>query len=631
MLRHSACARATLLALSIAFLAGCSDDDNPAGGGPADTTAPSVTSVTSIDANHIEVLFNENVQRGSAETPANYVVVEAAPLAASGGVPSDTLLIAGAALQSDQRTVSLTTGPMLSVDYDMSVDGVKDVSGNTIDTPVERSFTGSSDPDATAPELVYRSPAPNATNVALGTQIWLTFSEPVTFPSFIAGFTISDGGGSVPYVGDSDDNGIHIVVQPTSPLELGTQYTIELTGIQDETGNTMADATWTFTTTNTADTTPPTVVSSSPAGGALNVDVNTSLSITFSEPINQVELGISSYPDLGDGDVVWSNAGKTLTFTPLVPLEADQQYTISAVPGGFKDLAGNGNTSYMQIRFSTGATLATGSFAGDVAGDPESDFAQNSAGARVFAVVGSLEDFGNLEVAGSTTVTAYYDYDLRNLADGDFYALAIKNTNNDGLLDPIHGDAFGAFGVDFTGLDTEADTVSIAGGNRVTGIDFPLYDPSAIGGTISYDGAYAGGEHFVGVGLFIAETFDPMSPTPDFTTDVSWPDATEWVFIDLEHGFPDDTYYVGAFLDANDNFNYDPSDPIGIYGGLAAPTEINILDGSDRTGIVITLSDPLARSATASVRWQTQPKRALPAWLRSVSSVIAKDQKEKQW
>lgn len=633
MIRYSTIARAIALTFSLVLFASCSDDDSPAGGGSTDTTAPSVTSVTALDGNHIEVLFDENVQRASAETPGNYVIVEAAPIvAASGGVaPGDTLLIFGAALQSDQRTVTLTTDTMGDVGYDMSVANVRDASGNAIGTPVARSFTGSSDPDVTAPELVYRSPGPNATNVPVGTQILLTFSESVTFASFVGGFTISDGGGSLPYLPDSADNGIHIVVQLQSLLDLGTQYTITMTGIQDANANTMPDVTWSFTTTNTADTTPPTVVSSSPANGAVNVDVNTSLSITFSEPVNQVEFGMSSYPGLNDGTIVWSNGGKTLTFTPFVPLAANQQYTIAAVPGAIKDLSGNGNTSVVQIRFSTGAALATGSFAGSIAGDPNSDFAQDPSGARIFAVTELFEDFDALEIAGSTTVAGNDSYDLLNLADGDFYAISIMNTNNDGRLNPLYGDAIGAFGVDFSVFDTEADSVSIAGGNRVTDVDFPLFDPSAIAGTISYNGAYADGEHMIGVGLFVAATFDPMN-SPDYGIEAFWPFSPEWLFLNLEHGFADDTYYVGAFLDGNDNLVYDPgTDPIGIFGGMATPTAIDVLDGSDQTDIVITLFDPPALVAGTSVQWPTHPKRQLPSWVRAFASAIATDQPTRQW
>ena len=155
MFRYSTYTRAIALTFALALFASCSDDDDPAGGGPVDSTAPAVTSVTAVDANHIDVVFDENVQRGSAETIGNYTIVEVAPLATSGEIaPGDTLVVNGAALQSDQRTVTLNTLPMGNVDYDMSVDGVKDAAGNTIGAPVTTSFTGSIAPDLTAPELV---------------------------------------------------------------------------------------------------------------------------------------------------------------------------------------------------------------------------------------------------------------------------------------------------------------------------------------------------------------------------------------------------------------------------------------------------------------------------------------------
>ncbi|MGH8598764.1 MAG: hypothetical protein ACREXT_19105, partial [Gammaproteobacteria bacterium] len=271
------------------------------------------------------------------------------------------------------------------------------------------------------------------------------------------------------------------------------------------------------------------------------------------------------------------------------------------------------------------------SFTGTLTGDPESDFARDPTGARVFAVVGSLEDFAELQIAGSAIVGGNDTHDVRNLADGDFYALSIKDTNGDDQLDPIYGDALGAFGVDFTGFDTEADSISITGGNRVTGIDFPLFDPSAISGAVSYDGTHAAEGHFVGIGLFDASTFDPMNPVPDYGFEAFWPGSPEWVFIDLVFGFPDDTYYVGAFLDANDNSTYDPgTDPVGIYGG-ATPTAIVIRDGSDRNGIVIALADPPVATASSSIPWRKFAKRERPAWVHALGAATRESKQAKQW
>ena len=61
--------------LFVLALASCSDDDGPTGGN-GDTTPPAVAGTVVVDFNHIEVAFDESLQRASAEDPAHYVILE---------------------------------------------------------------------------------------------------------------------------------------------------------------------------------------------------------------------------------------------------------------------------------------------------------------------------------------------------------------------------------------------------------------------------------------------------------------------------------------------------------------------------------------------------------------------------
>lgn len=68
------------LAFFFAFVPwGCSDDDPTSGNGELDTTPPGVVSVTATDASHVVVLFNEAVEKISAEDTDHYVFVEGPP------------------------------------------------------------------------------------------------------------------------------------------------------------------------------------------------------------------------------------------------------------------------------------------------------------------------------------------------------------------------------------------------------------------------------------------------------------------------------------------------------------------------------------------------------------------------
>jgi hypothetical protein len=286
--------KTVLFALTLAVAVGCSEDSTPTDdGGNVDTTPPAVSTVTPIDASHIDVAFNENVSRSSAEDDGHYIIIEQTTAYSaqmkSPAAPGDTLHVAAASLKSDNRTVSITIeGVMFAAPYELTVIGVKDMNGNEIDTPVVTSFTGTTASDVTPPEIVYRSPAPNATGVGVGSPVVIQLSESVDYGNFVSAASWTSLGGPVTFNVQSDDAYFSLV--STSLLSLNTVYTVTLTGVEDPSGNIMPTASWSFTTTNIPDTTPPTVVSSSPADGQVAVDVNSSLSLTFSEAVNQALL-----------------------------------------------------------------------------------------------------------------------------------------------------------------------------------------------------------------------------------------------------------------------------------------------------------------------------------------------------
>jgi hypothetical protein len=88
----------------------------------------------------------------------------------------------------------------------------------------------------------------------------------------------------------------------------------------------------------TLDTTPPVVVSTSPASGATTMDVRTNVTITFSEEMDEAALttAFSVAPSVA-GDL--SLAGNVLTFDPLSDLPNATTYTVT-VDTGAVDLAG---------------------------------------------------------------------------------------------------------------------------------------------------------------------------------------------------------------------------------------------------------------------------------------------------
>lgn len=357
--RYSALVAAA--ATAFAFSA-CSDDDNNGPTGP-DTSGPTLASVTSVDATHVNVKFSETVDRAGAEDEGNYSIVETGPTPAPGVglAPGDPVAVINASLRSDGRTVTLTTGASMStIGYRVIVNNVVDVNGNEVENGLDKEFAGSSTADDTAPEIVLKAPGTNASNVDRNEPITIEFSEPLMADNFNNSFNLSTTGTpDVPVEITSSDN-VHFTVTPVSNLVAGTMYTVTLVGVQDATGNTMVNTAWSFHTTSTNDNTPPHLVSSLPTNNATSVSTSSTISMTFSEPIEAESFSAAVTPSIGSFTPVWSNGAKTVTIAPVEGLAGSTVYTVTILPGGVKDVSGNGNPSTISVTFTTAGVLQTG-------------------------------------------------------------------------------------------------------------------------------------------------------------------------------------------------------------------------------------------------------------------------------
>ncbi|HEX6791646.1 MAG TPA: Ig-like domain-containing protein [Candidatus Krumholzibacteria bacterium] len=610
------------LALVLA-LASCSDDDNPTDGGIVDETPPSVASVTAVDAGHIDVVFSEPVTRASAENTSNYsiliVVSPASPTASALGGQT----VVAAALSGDGKKVTITTTPdMLGIAYDMWVENIVDEAGNTMGDPVVQRFTGSTAADNTAPVLVYRKPAPNSTNQSTTALIELTFSEPIQQSSLEQLFGLGGAQGQVPVAFTSPDD-VHFYGDH-DPLALNSNYDIVLHGVLDYAGNPSSHVAWTFQTTAVADKTPPALVSSTPANLATNVGVNAQLILVFSERIDAESFTPFFTPEI-TGTTEWSLDGKTLTFTPATPLPADTQFELEIFPGDVADLAGNVNTALFTVVFSTGPTLQAGSIAGTLTGDASSSSASNPAGALVAQATAFPFSGQPFSVLGAATAASNGAYTNQYLRDGTYYPLAIKNTVKDGFIDPYMGDAIGFYGVDYRQGDLSPDSVVIAGGSHATNINFKLYDPTAVYGTVDYNGVYVGESHSILVGIFETAGFDPATSQPVAGTEAYWPDFSSYVINSIDVGpIAAGNYYVGAFLDVNDDGDYQPAtEPAGLFGGTP-PDAVDLSSGKDAPNTNILLLDPTpGMNAATSSHWKTTPHAK---WLQNVSRAVREAQ-----
>lgn len=179
--------------------------------------------------------------------------------------------------------------------------------------------------------------------VLLNTSFVISFDEEVAPPSVVlaASPAISLGPADCGLVRDC-------LFIPTMPLIQETNYTLSVTA-SDVYGNAMINPyIYSFRTQGTPDTTPPSIGSTVPADNATNVAPTTRLSITFTEPMYDVQVVTSPRIDLGT-----PSSADLLTFTYEMPASAWARGTTYVVYVAGFDLAQNMLPTTTNVTFTT--------------------------------------------------------------------------------------------------------------------------------------------------------------------------------------------------------------------------------------------------------------------------------------
>ena len=209
--------------------------------------------------------------------------------------------------------------------------------------------------DTTRPTVSSTNPVTGATAVPVAADVTATFSEAVKSVSTTT-FTLKAGTASV--AGTVTLSGTTATFNPSASLANATEYTATITtGVTDLANNVLAaNYVWNFTTGAAADTTPPTVSSTNPAGNQAGVAANIAVTATFSEAMAGASLTTATFTLVdGSGNPVAgtvTSAGATATFAPTVILANGTTYT-ATVTTGAKDLAGNGLVQSRAWSFTT--------------------------------------------------------------------------------------------------------------------------------------------------------------------------------------------------------------------------------------------------------------------------------------
>jgi len=218
--------------------------------------------------------------------------------------------------------------------------------------------------DGVCPLVISTSPINGAVSVPLDKIITATFNErmnPATInqASFIlqspAKSIAADISGTVTY----DDLTNTASFTPSSLLAANTTYTCTITeAVKDLIGTALqTNYVWTFSTGLVLD---PSVISTDPTDGAIDVVLNKVVSATFSVPMNSLTIDETSFT-LFNGLVQVAGAvtysGSTAFFTPDIDLLSGTIYT-ATIKAGVENEAGTPTVSDYEWTFTTGSDIA---------------------------------------------------------------------------------------------------------------------------------------------------------------------------------------------------------------------------------------------------------------------------------
>jgi methionine-rich copper-binding protein CopC len=272
-----------------------------------------------------------------------------------GGVGTDTAVFEGTFAS---YTIGLSGGVLTLIGAASGSDRVSNVERFQFADVVRTLADLSPGSDTTAPQLQGQQPADNASAVAPGADLVLTFSETVRAGSGTISIFGADGA-LVRSIAAADTtqvrfNGSTVTIDPAANLGTGQSYYVLVSAgaFTDLSGNGWAGITATTAfnfSTGASDTAAPVVVTLTPSDNAASVNAGSNLVMLFNEPVvagsgnivirngNTVVATIAA----GNTGLVTIN-GSTVTINPSadLPVNADLNVTVDA--GALRDAAGNG-------------------------------------------------------------------------------------------------------------------------------------------------------------------------------------------------------------------------------------------------------------------------------------------------
>jgi hypothetical protein len=344
--RYIICFMAILL---LSFATGCCNPNkNPSAGPDAQQTPPTVTSVTPADDN-VAVCPNSAIISATFSKPMNPATINTSTFSVTG--PSGASVAGQVTYASATDTATFTPLASLAPNTKFSATitiGATDTYGNTMEASFEWTFTTSTSCAAVAPAVTLITP-PNSIcpEMAVVSAAFSQAMNPATInPST---FTLTGPGeasvaGAVTYVAATQT----ATFTPTVSLAPSTTFTATITtGVANTLGNPLtAEKAWTFTTSTSCATTPPTVTLVTPLNSVTPICPNSAIiTAAFSKAMNPATITSSTFTLKAGvtsvtGTVTYVAATDIATFTPTVSLAPSTTFT-ATITTGVADTYGN--------------------------------------------------------------------------------------------------------------------------------------------------------------------------------------------------------------------------------------------------------------------------------------------------
>ena len=444
---------------------------------PLDTTSPTISSrVPANNAMNVNIganvvlTYNEAVQKGSGS-----ITLSSAFGNISVPVSNSLVSISGNVVTIDPM-VDLLAGTAYTLSFPAGV--FQDLAGNNAGS-LTLNFSTAAALDTTPPTIASSVPANGATNVNIGANIVLTYSEAVQKGS--GSITLQRSGGGMVTIPVSSAQvsiaGAVVTINPTADLLDGTAYTLSFPAgvFQDLAGNNAGSLTRSFTTAVALDSTPPTINSSVPAiGGGGTINSPDNIVLTYSEAVQKgsgnITIGAITIP-VSSAQV--SIAGAVVTINPSADLLTGTSYTLSFSAGVFQDLAGN-NAGSLTLNFNTAAALdttpptiassvpANGATGVDVGANivlTYSEAVQKGSGSMTISSAGGMVTISVSSALVSVAGAVVTINPTADLLDGTTYTLSFPA----GVFQDLAGNNAGSLTLNFStaaALDTTPPTVS---------------------------------------------------------------------------------------------------------------------------------------------------------------------------